>query len=83
MFSFGIIFFQLCTQVTGTKLYGDLWSATVLDKVTQVGLRPAFPENRVVATADKRLIEKCWADDPKERPSFAEIASALQRARTR
>jgi serine/threonine protein kinase len=79
VFSFGIIFFQLCTQVPGNNLYGNLWSAAVLDKVTNEALRPKYPENRHVALADKRIIEKCWADDPKARPTFAEIAMMLRK----
>ena len=76
VYSFGIILFQLCTGVT--SLYGDLWSAAVLEQVSEQGLRPIFPEGCAVHAADRSLIQRCWAQEPSQRPSFAEIAYKLR-----
>ena len=37
--------------------------------------RPEIPKN--VPSSTRMLIEKCWSQEPEERPSFAEILEYL------
>jgi serine/threonine protein kinase len=76
VFSFGLIFFQLCTKVH--ELYpNQKWSAQVVELVANEGLRPAFPENSQVSELDRALITECLAGNPEERPSFREVIRQL------
>merc|ERR1712144_169356 len=43
--------------------------------VVKHGARPLLPDH--ISDPMKRLISKCWAQDPKERPDFAAILTVL------
>ena len=46
------------------------------EKVGENGFRPEMDES--IPPCYRRLIEKCWSQDPKKRPSFDEVLSELQ-----
>lgn len=50
--------------------------AAVILQVSQMGLRPAIPANCPHALA--ALMRRCWASDPAQRPTAAEVAEELR-----
>jgi serine/threonine protein kinase len=76
VFSFGLIFFQLCTRQN--NLYPkSMFSSRILDRVVTDGMRPEFPDGCEVSERDRALIQACWAQDPNDRPTFAHISEDL------
>ncbi len=72
VYSFGML---LWCMATGKIPYQDEGVMNVFALAIQVaeGLRPLIPETCQL----KSLIEKCWANDPSDRPSFTEIQVEL------
>jgi serine/threonine protein kinase len=73
VYSFGLILYEIIVGYLvfsrpgdKLKLFADLFK----------GKRPEIPND--VLSAGKRLIEKCWAEDPKERPDFVQIWGMLR-----
>ncbi|GFR40685.1 hypothetical protein Agub_g1276 [Astrephomene gubernaculifera] len=72
VFSFGVIMYEL---VTGRKPWEGL-------NVGQVVAEVAFKHRRLTLPAGveptvRSLIESCWANDPRERPSFTQILAIM------
>ncbi|KAK9097907.1 hypothetical protein Syun_024952 [Stephania yunnanensis] len=74
VYSFSIVMWEL---LTGEEPYADMHCASIIGGIVNNTLRPQIP-----SWCDpewKSLMESCWASDPGERPSFAEIAQKLRK----
>ena len=74
VYAFSLIFYEL---LTGKTPFNEKRSKLVRD--IKNGKRPELPEN-----LDKKIcefIQKCWSNDPSERPPFSEIVEELQNER--
>ncbi|MCO5582649.1 hypothetical protein L7F22_036547 [Adiantum nelumboides] len=73
VFSFGIVMWEL---LTGEEPYANMHYGAIIGGIVNNTLRPTVP--RWCDAAWRSLMEKCWAADPGERPTFLEIATALR-----
>ncbi|KAH7434088.1 hypothetical protein KP509_07G100500 [Ceratopteris richardii] len=73
VFSFGIVMWEL---LTGEEPYANMHYGAIIGGIVNNTLRPTVP--RWCDPAWKSLMEKCWAADPNERPTFLEITRALR-----
>ena len=73
VYSFGMFLWELLTNQVP---YKDLNPAQIIKKVIELGERPPIPSDCPPQLA--RLIQNCWAGDPKERPSMVQIVINLQ-----
>ncbi|XP_008781231.1 serine/threonine-protein kinase STY46-like isoform X2 [Phoenix dactylifera] len=73
VFSFGIVLWEL---LTGKIPYEYLTPLQAAVGVVQKGLRPTIPKHTHPKVAE--LLEKCWQQDPAQRPDFSEILEILQ-----
>ncbi|KAK8552126.1 hypothetical protein V6N13_120549 [Hibiscus sabdariffa] len=74
VYSFGVILWELLTM---QQPWSGLSPAQVVGAVAFQNRRLAVPPNTSPKLAS--LMESCWADDPAERPSFANIVDALKK----
>ncbi|KAF8701056.1 hypothetical protein HU200_033951 [Digitaria exilis] len=74
VFSFGILLWEL---LTGKIPYEYLTPLQAAVGVVQKGLRPTIPKHAHAKLSE--LLQKCWQQDPAERPDFSEILETLQR----
>ncbi|CAI0461418.1 unnamed protein product, partial [Linum tenue] len=74
VFSFGIVLWEL---LTGELPYSYLTPLQAAVGVVQKGLRPTIPKQTHPRLAE--LLEKCWKQDPTQRPNFCEIKDILQK----
>jgi len=72
IYSFGIILWQM---VTGETPFDGMSKATYIERVVMGGLRPSIP--REVPKDLATLMQQCWDEDPKRRPSCMAILAAL------
>ncbi|XP_065865589.1 serine/threonine-protein kinase STY46-like isoform X2 [Euphorbia lathyris] len=73
VFSFGVVLWEL---LTGKLPYEYLTPLQAAVGVVQKNLRPTIPKN--INPKLGELLEKCWQQDPSQRPDFSEIISTLQ-----
>lgn len=73
VFSFGIVMWEL---LTGEEPYANMHYGAIIGGIVNNTLRPTVP--RWCDAAWKALMEKCWAADPGDRPTFLEIARSLR-----
>ncbi|KAI5076157.1 hypothetical protein GOP47_0008222 [Adiantum capillus-veneris] len=73
VFSFGIVMWEL---LTGEEPYANMHYGAIIGGIVNNTLRPTVP--RWCDAAWRSLMEKCWAADPGDRPTFLEIARALR-----
>ncbi|KAL0677232.1 hypothetical protein Bca4012_005213 [Brassica carinata] len=73
VFSYAIVLWEL---LTGDIPYAFLTPLQAAVGVVQKGLRPKIPKKTHPKV--KGLLERCWQQDPKERPDFEEIIEMLQ-----
>ncbi|KAJ6823653.1 uncharacterized protein M6B38_127305 [Iris pallida] len=73
VFSFGIVMWEI---LTGDEPYGNMHYGAIIGGIMNNTLRPTVP--RSCDPEWKKLMEQCWAPDPRQRPSFTEIASRLR-----
>ncbi|KAJ6825392.1 serine/threonine-protein kinase CTR1-like [Iris pallida] len=74
VYSFGVILWELLTM---QQPWSGLSPAQVVGAVAFQNRRLAIPQNTCPLLA--ALIEACWADDPKQRPSFSSIVDSLKK----
>ena len=78
VFSFGIIMYEI---VTNNLPYPDsileLNEFKFIKLILEKKLRPKFNESMKIKPSIQELIEKCWSDEPSERPTFAQIFNKL------
>lgn len=72
VYSFGVTLFILLNEMNP---YADMSLADIITGI-QSGLRPVFAES--VGKNWRDLINRCWNQDPKKRPSFSEIRNILE-----
>lgn len=77
VYSFAIVLFELLSgEIPFSSLYGrEMNHVRIVYDVVKHGARPLLPDH--ISDPMKRLISKCWAQDPKERPDFAAILTVL------
>ncbi|KAG4403676.1 hypothetical protein GLYMA_01G161600v4 [Glycine max] len=73
VFSFGIALWEL---LTGELPYSCLTPLQAAVGVVQKGLRPTIPKNTHPRLSE--LLQRCWQQDPTQRPNFSEIIEILQ-----
>lgn len=77
VYSFGIIMYQIVTDSVPYPLFekGKLKEFKFNKKVVDENYRPSFtvPVKKEI----KKLIQRCWAKNPKDRPTFEEIFNRL------
>ena len=80
VFSMGVLMWTLWThEVPYARL--SLTPFMLMKRITE-GMRPEMPDGSrenipPIPTEVAELVQRCWAQDPEERPSFAEISKAL------
>jgi len=73
IYSFGIILWQM---VTGETPFDGMSKAMYMESVAVGGLRPSIPKD--VPKDLAMLMQQCWDQDPKRRPSCTAILAALE-----
>ncbi|KAK7309390.1 hypothetical protein RJT34_06077 [Clitoria ternatea] len=73
VFSFGIALWEL---LTGELPYSYLTPLQAAVGVVQKGLRPTIPKNTHPRLSE--LLQRCWQQDPTQRPDFSAIIEILQ-----
>ncbi|XWS45615.1 hypothetical protein CRYUN_Cryun15aG0151700 [Craigia yunnanensis] len=73
VFSFGIALWEL---LTGELPYAFLTPLQAAVGVVQKSLRPTIPKHTHPRLGE--LLERCWLQDPTQRPNFSEIIDILQ-----
>ena len=71
-YSFAFVFYEL---VTNESPYNDINNLTIIKKVME-GKRPEF--KKPIPNFCKKLIERCWSEDPNNRPTFNEIVKEIE-----
>lgn len=74
VYSFGVILYEL---VTGKSAFCRLSQYQLMNRILIQEERETIPES--VSPFIRDLIEQCWAQDPHQRPSFAEVCSLLKK----
>lgn len=72
IYSFGIIIYEIITMKRAFQNLSQLQHANQIAR----GIRPPMPSD--VTQFARDLIVRCWAQDPEDRPSFAEICYLLR-----
>jgi serine/threonine protein kinase len=75
VYSFGLILYEI---VVGDGLFSGPGNKMDLFVNLQTGWRPIIPKG--VESVSKELIERCWSQNPEERPSFGEIWSSMEKS---
>ncbi|WIA15144.1 hypothetical protein OEZ85_001831 [Tetradesmus obliquus] len=76
VYAYGILLYEV---MTGQRAYAGVPIPLLPHEVARQGLRPAWPANLPPGCRDlQRLAEACWAQQPQDRPTFAEIMHALE-----
>lgn len=73
IYSFGVLANNL---LSGQKPYQDMKVYDIQKKVAEKGLRPKIPSDTPKGL--KTLLESCWSQDPKARPSMYEVVARLE-----
>ena len=76
VYAFGMLVYQLLTLKA--PFQGRTLTLLQLGELLRKGERPGFDSG--VAEEWRDLIEKCWSQDPGERPSMEEVGEALSNA---
>jgi serine/threonine protein kinase len=75
VYAFGVLLYEV---ITGQRAYAGVPIPLLPHEVAVQGLRPTWPEGMPPGCRDlRKLAEACWAHNPQDRPSFAEILRTL------
>jgi serine/threonine protein kinase len=81
VYSFGIIMHEVFFELLPYQSNSDQFDNIVALGTSVVnGLRPDIPQIQGLGNAEKRylkLMQKCWSEDPSERPDFEEIYAQM------
>jgi serine/threonine protein kinase len=77
VYSFGLILYEI---VVGNGLFSGPGEKGKLFIDLQKGWRPIDTIGSDVSEVSRRLIEKCWSEDPENRPTFSEIWEELKKS---
>lgn len=77
IYSFGILMYEVVTDLLPFPLFqaGKMPSFNFINKIVNEDYRPEFTVP--VKGSIKELIERCWAKNPNERPTFEELFKKL------
>lgn len=75
VFSFGVLLYEVCTQMEPYKEFKNSWSVA---QFVSEGNRLEIPATLPPFLID--LITKCWAQEPADRPKFSEVVEELESA---
>ena len=73
VYSYALILYEMCEL---EKPFKDISIDELFKKVVENGERPVFTKKTPKVL--RKFIEKCWAQDPRERPTFIEIFKAFK-----
>lgn len=73
VFSFGIVMWEI---LTGDEPYANMHYGAIIGGIVNNTLRPPVPPS--CDPEWKRLMERCWAPDPVQRPTFTQITSRFR-----
>ena len=76
IYSFGIILWELLTRENPFDEFKFPFSSQLEDAIINQNLRPTIGED--TPSAYRKLMESCWHNDPKLRPTFIQILQILQ-----
>jgi serine/threonine protein kinase len=74
VYSFGLMLYEI---IIGDGLFSGPGDETKLFAKLQTGWRPEIPEG--VESVSKELIENCWSESPRNRPSFEDIWISMKK----
>lgn len=80
IFSFALIAAEIISRVSISKMYGNMRSRDIIEKLktnSRVPLRPTIIKPPDVPDDLIRLLHSCWAENPAERPNARFIYRAL------
>ena len=75
VYSFALIFFEILSNEAPFKKTNDYFQ--LMQKIVNEKYRPSF-EKTGINEETQKLIEKCWSDNPSDRPSFFKILDELE-----
>ena len=75
VFSYGMLIYSLLTLQVPWSHVKEITSNDIYKLVSE-GKRPELT-NKEIPNCCKELIEKCWSNDPEDRPSFDQIVKML------
>ena len=73
VYGFAIVMWEVFAR---KEVYENMDEEETLEGIESGAVRPPIPGG--CPDVIKRVMEKCWSQDPKERPAFSEILSDLQ-----
>lgn len=74
VYSYAMVLFYLWTE---KEPFEGLSNLAIIEKTIKQ-IRPEFPSNKPLSEKWKTLIERCWAQDFTQRPTFEEICNLLE-----
>lgn len=72
VFSFALVAYEI---LTGTRAFSDQ-QASNYRRLLAEGTRPAFPSDTAPELC--KLLTRCWENDPRARPTMAQVVDALR-----
>ncbi|KAK8860760.1 hypothetical protein M9Y10_012426 [Tritrichomonas musculus] len=77
VYAFSLVVYEI---MTGKSIYQDFdKTIDLIENVSKQGKRPTFECE--IPSCYQNLIERCWSQDPKDRPTFDEIVDELKNNR--
>jgi serine/threonine protein kinase len=78
VFSYAMVLYELVTMTVPWENVKGYAHGTIFNMIIYLekGLRPTIPD--YIPAAYKQLIEKCWAQNPHDRPTFRQIVTSMQ-----
>src|SRR4051812_47485210 len=77
VYAFGIMLWELLCQQHPAPEGKEYERTYIQEMAVKEGVKPRIPQH--CAPSYKQLIEACWADDPRHRPSFKEVTFHIKR----